>query len=156
MRKLIDLLAALAVAASLLAMQVVPSPAQEPVVPGSVSQPANGNSQAFLPFSSSNALSTKQGSLTPLGYCQLSVTSAAQTSTCSGGIPSGTVWALICNEGAAARWRDDGTAPTTSVGMPVGTGTAGSPACFNYFGNFAALDWIAQTGTSVLDFSFYK
>ena len=126
---------------------------------GAVQMCSNGASPPlYVPCNSNSAVApaTKQGSLTPLGFCQLSVTTAAQTSSCSGGIPSGATWALICNEGAAARYRDDGTAPTASVGMPLSTGSPGAPVCINYFAKFSALQWIAQSGTSVLDISFYK
>ena len=94
---------------------------------------------------------------TPLGYCQLAVTSSAvQTSTCTGGIPAGAVWAYVCNEGTAARYRDDGTAPTASIGVPLATGTATAPACASYYGTLANLQWIAESGTATLDISFYK
>jgi hypothetical protein len=108
------------------------------------------------PISASNPGPVKQGSITTLGYCQLAVTTAVQTSTCAGGVPAGATWAMICNEGAAARWRDDGVAVTASVGVPLGSGLASAPVCFNYFANFAALQWIAQSGTTLLDISFYK
>jgi hypothetical protein len=93
---------------------------------------------------------------TPGGYCQLIVTSAVLTSTCPGGIPAGATMALVCNEGAAARWRDDGIAVTTSVGMSLAAGVASAPVCFNYYGAFAALQWIAQSGAAILDISFYE
>lgn len=109
-----------------------------------------------FPVCASAAPPTSQASLSPAGYCQLSVTTVVQTSTCSGGIPARSIYALICNEGAAARWRDDGVAPTTSVGMPTATGTATAPVCFNYYGTFATLQWIAQAGTSIINISFYK
>lgn len=88
----------------------------------------------------------------PLGYCQLTVTgTAALISTCSGGIPARTVWATMCLETAAIRWRDDGTAPTASVGMPLLAG-----ACLNYSGTMATMSVIAQTGTNgMLNISFY-
>ncbi len=91
-------------------------------------------------------------SITPLSYCQLtSISSATLISTCSGGVPALSEWALICVESAAIRWRDDGTNPTTSVGMPVASG-----ACFNYSGTFAKLALIAQTGSPIVDISFYS
>jgi len=92
----------------------------------------------------------------PLGYCQLSVTTAVQMSACPGGIPAGATWAMICNEGSAARWRDDGVAVTANVGMPLAAGLASAPVCFNYFATFSTLQWIAQSGSSLLDISFYK
>ena len=89
--------------------------------------------------------------INPLGYCQLTASSAAAlVSTCTGGIPATSQWATICVETANIRWRDDGTAPTTSVGMPVSSGQ-----CFYYNSKFSALSVIAQSGSPVLDISFY-
>jgi hypothetical protein len=116
----------------------------------------SGGGQCAAPVGNSNPLPQKQGALTPLGYCQLSVTSAVQTSACSGGIPAGAVYALICNEGIAARWRDDGAAPTASVGNILGTGTATAPICSAFYTMFSTLEWIAESGTSTLDITFYK
>lgn len=95
---------------------------------------------------------TATGFIQPLGYCQLtSVSSSTLVSSCSGGIPARTAWAVLCIDTAAIRWRDDGTAPTASVGMPVASGQ-----CFYYSGTFAALRVIAQTGSPVVNISFYS
>lgn len=91
----------------------------------------------------------------PLGYCQLTATgSAAQLSTCSGGIPTRSVWAVICVETANIRWRDDGVAPTASVGMPLGP--TAPAACLDYSGTFNTFQFIAQSGSPVLNVSFYN
>lgn len=88
----------------------------------------------------------------PLGYCQLTATgSAAQLSTCSGGIPVRSVWAVICVETANIRWRDDGVAPTASVGMPIVAGN-----CLDYSGTFQTFQFIAVSGSPVLNVSFYN
>lgn len=56
---------------------------------------------------------------TPLGYKQIAdVSASAGFST----IPDGVQLALITAEGQSVRWRDDGTAPTASVGMLLTTG----------------------------------
>lgn len=95
---------------------------------------------------------TSTGYIAPLGYCQLtSVSSSTLVSSCSGGIPQRTVWAVLCVDTAAIRWRDDGTAPTASVGMPVASGQ-----CFYYSGTMSALRVIAQTGSPVVNISFYS
>lgn len=57
----------------------------------------------------------------------------------------------ICVEGAAVRYRDDGTAPTSSVGIPVAAGT-----CFQYAGNIAAIQFIQQSSGAVIDVSYYR
>lgn len=97
---------------------------------------------------------------TPTGYCKLSVTGATATltSSCAGGIPVGTQYALVCNEGSQARWRNDGPAPTTSLGQVLGAGDVAAPLCTTFQSNFTALSWIEQTGsgTATLDISFYR
>jgi hypothetical protein len=87
----------------------------------------------------------------PLGYCQLSVTTVVGISTCSGGIPARTVWAVLCAETANIRWRDDGTNATTSVGMPLNAGS-----CMYYSGTMSALTVVAVSGSPVLDICFYS
>ena len=89
--------------------------------------------------------------LIPLGYCQLSVTTAVLVSTCSGGIPAGATMAYITPEGAAIRWRDDATAPTTTVGYPVAIGGQ-----LVYQALLPTLQVIAQTGTSTVNIAFYR
>jgi hypothetical protein len=110
------------------------------------------------PGDSTFPLYMRPGQVGPIGYCQLSVgLSAVKTSTCTGGIPKGASYALICNEGAdAARWRDDGPVPTTTVGNIVGAGTATAPVCSAFATNFAALQWIAETSSAILDITFYQ
>ena len=98
---------------------------------------------------------SKPGIVKPLGYCQLAVTTVVQTSTCTG-FQATASYAVVCNEGSAARWRDDGVAPTTSVGEPFPSGTATAPACMPIGTNLAALQWVAQSGTATLNFSFYR
>lgn len=94
---------------------------------------------------------------TPAGFCTLTVTSTAVAlSSCSGGIPPGMTYAHIANEGAAYRWRDDGTAPTASVGQPWPAGTAASPSFLEYYAAYPALQFIAQGGTTTLTITFYK
>ena len=56
----------------------------------------------------------------PLGYRQITVSSTALAlSSATGGVPKGATRAIIEVETDAIRYRDDGTAPTASVGMPV-------------------------------------
>lgn len=100
------------------------------------------------------------GVYTPLGYCQITSLSSAVpliTASCStGSVPAGATMAEICVETAAVRYRDDGTAPTTSLGMLVSpSGTA--PVCFAYAVTpLSAVSFIAVTGSPVIDLSFYK
>jgi len=94
---------------------------------------------------------TKPGAIVSLGSCQLSVTTAVLVSTCSGGVPAGAAIAWITPEGAAIRWRDDGTAPTTTVGNPVAIG-----AQLIYSGPLPTLQVIAQSGTAVVNIYFAR
>ena len=64
-----------------------------------------------------------------LGYAQLTsidastlVSSATFGSAPAAGIPVGTARILITPQSQAIRWRDDGTAPTATVGYPLPAG----------------------------------
>jgi hypothetical protein len=58
----------------------------------------------------------------PVGYAQMTVTSAAASLP---SIPAGANKAIIQIETQGnVRWRDDGTAPTSTVGMPLYAGNA--------------------------------
>jgi hypothetical protein len=66
---------------------------------------------------------------TPLGYVQSSAVDASTlissltfTGQTAAGIPAGTSLLLIQPQTQAIRWRDDGTAPTASVGYPLAVG----------------------------------
>lgn len=83
----------------------------------------------------------------PLGYAQLTsidastlVSTATFGSAGAAGIPAGTQLLVVQPQSQAIRWRDDGTAPSTTVGMPLAVG-----ATLNYTGNFAALRVISST-----------
>lgn len=94
----------------------------------------------------------------PMGYCQITSLSSAVaivTASCStGSVPAQAIEAEICVSGAAIRYRDDGTSPTTSLGIPVGAGV-----CYPYSvseGGFGALFMIQQTTGATVDIAFYK
>lgn len=94
----------------------------------------------------------------PLGYCQITVLSSAValvTASCStGSVPAQATEAEICVSGAAIRYRDDGTAPTTALGIPVGAGI-----CYPYAvseGGMGALQLIQQTAGATVDIAFYN
>lgn len=63
-------------------------------------------------------LRTTIGGRTPLGYQQITRLSTAQAL----GVPVGARIALIQAEVTNVRWRDDGTNPTSSVGMLLAAG----------------------------------
>ena len=83
---------------------------------------------------------------TGLGYQQITSLSASTALT----VPVGATMALIVAETQAVRWRDDGTAPTASVGMPLATGTS-----LSYDGDLKAIRFIQQTASAVLNVSYY-
>ena len=81
-----------------------------------------------------------------LGYQQITSLSASTALT----VPVGATMALIVAETQAVRWRDDGTAPTASVGMPLAVGTS-----LSYDGDLRAIRFIQQTASAVLNVSYY-
>lgn len=91
----------------------------------------------------------------PNGYVQAAAGAidAAVTvaSLFTGGvIPSGTQLLLIQPAAQAIRWRDDGVAPTTTVGYPLAVG-----AELRYTGATARLQVIASTPGAVLNVVAY-
>jgi hypothetical protein len=81
-----------------------------------------------------------------LGYQQISTLTASIGLT----VPVGATMALIVPETQGIRWRDDGTAPTASVGMPVAAGSF-----LNYDGDLNKIRFIEQTASSKLNVSYY-
>jgi hypothetical protein len=90
----------------------------------------------------------------PLGIGQLTLTStAALLSTVAGGIPNGARLAVLTVETNDLRWRDDGTAPTTAIGMLI---VHGSWPPYEYHGDLTKLQLIAVSGSPVVDVAFYQ
>lgn len=83
------------------------------------------------------------------------VTSAATTSSAasltSGGVPKGAKLAYIEAEAKDVRYRDDGAAPTASVGQVIPLGTS-----ILYSGTATALNFIETAASGKLNVSFYK
>lgn len=91
---------------------------------------------------------------TPLGYCQFTVSNTAVALSANCTVPAAARQFYAVAETAAVRWRDDGSAPTSTVGMPLPTGTQ-----LTYTGltsAIAAWEVIAQSGTATIDVSFYQ
>lgn len=82
-----------------------------------------------------------------LGYQQLSSLSGATALT----IPEGTSLAVCTVETQAVRWRDDGTNPTASVGMPLAVGDT----LFYDSAKLAGLKFIEQTASAKVSVSYY-
>jgi len=104
---------------------------------------------SWVPVSAANPLPMTSApySFSALGYQQITTLATATGLT----VPTGSTIAQICIETAAVRYRDDGTAPTASIGQPVAAGL-----CFSYSGPLAAIQFITQGGSPVLDASYYK
>lgn len=86
-------------------------------------------------------------SLVPLGFQQIALAGATGLT-----VPDGANFAVIRVETANARWRDDGVAPTTSVGVIM----TSTDQPFEYSGTLSALQFIAVSGSPVLDVSYYR
>lgn len=87
------------------------------------------------------------GIVQPNGYQQITSLSASTALT----IPDGTSYAVVCIETAAVRWRDDGVAPTASVGQPLAIGQ-----CIAYPAPSPNLRFIQSASNAVLNASYYK
>lgn len=87
------------------------------------------------------------GIIQPNGYQQITSLSSATALT----IPAGTSYAVVCVETQAVRWRDDGVAPTSTVGQPI-------PAaqCIAYPAPSPNLQFIEQTASAKINASYYK
>lgn len=81
-----------------------------------------------------------------LGYQQITSLSAAAGLT----VPQGATLALIVPETQNVRWRDDGTNPTASVGMPIFVG-----ASLSYDGDFNKIKFIETAASAKLNISYY-
>jgi hypothetical protein len=94
------------------------------------------------------------GGATPLGYQQISAATLATATALT--IPAGASVALVSVDTAAVRWRDDGTAPTTSIGMQlIGTATL-SPTLAFAGASMAAVKFIlVGAGSPILNVSYY-
>lgn len=89
-----------------------------------------------------------------IGYQQITSLSSAQTLTVplldKTGLNQKPSFALIVAEGAPVRWRDDGTAPTASVGMPLAIGVP-----LQYDGDLTQIRFIEQSASAKLNISYY-
>jgi hypothetical protein len=81
-----------------------------------------------------------------LGYQQITSLSASTALT----VPLGATLAVIVPESQAVRWRDDGTAPTGSVGMPLAIATT-----LSYDGDLSRIRFIEQAASAKLNVSYY-
>src|SRR5882724_12627220 len=87
----------------------------------------------------------------PLGFQVLSNLPVSTTLA----VPAGAAFAKICVEGVAVRYRDDGVAPTATVGMPLAPllSLTSQPGCMQYAGTLSALQFIQQAPGASMDVS---
>ena len=86
--------------------------------------------------------------LEPLGFEQLTGLSASKGLQ---SVPDGAVVALFQVDTQNVRWRDDGNAPTSSVGMQLK-----SEAQMTYNGDLDAIRFIEEAASGVVNVSYYK
>jgi hypothetical protein len=84
----------------------------------------------------------------PLGFTRVTSVSAA---TALPNIPVGTLRVVVQVEGAGVRWRDDGTAPTGTIGMLLNAGEE-----LDYDGKVANLQFIQTAPTATLNVAYYE
>ena len=88
----------------------------------------------------------KPSALTARGYQQLTSLASAAALT----VPANTTVALIQAESQSIRWRDDGTDPTTSVGMVLAAGES-----LFFTGTLSAFKAIEISASATLNISYY-
>ena len=90
-----------------------------------------------------------------LGYQQITSLSSAPKLTVPqkdlSGLAGSPRIAIITPEAQAVRWRDDGVAPTASVGMPLAVGVT-----LQYDGDINQIQFIEQTGGAKLNITYYS
>lgn len=90
---------------------------------------------------------------TPLGCGQLaSLSSATLLSSVTGGIPNGTTFVFLTIETEPVRMRDDGVAPTGSIGLLL---PVGGPWPYSST-TMANLQFIQTTSSAVIDYCFER
>lgn len=91
---------------------------------------------------------------TRLGYQQITTLTSATALTVPltdvNGLSCRPTIALITPETQGVRWRDDGTAPSASVGMPLAAGVT-----LQYDGDLTKIQFIEQTASAKLNISYY-
>ena len=92
---------------------------------------------------------------TRLGYQQITSLSSATKLTVPqkdlSGLAGSPRIAIITPEAQAVRWRDDGVAPTASVGMPLAAGVT-----LQYDGDINQIQFIEQAGGAKLNITYYS
>jgi hypothetical protein len=89
-----------------------------------------------------------------IGYQQITSLSGAVSLTVpardANGLSVKPTLAIITPETAGVRWRDDGVAPTGTVGMPLAAGVT-----LQYDGDLSQVRFIQQAAGAILNISYY-
>lgn len=121
------------------ALNVTPANAQTAVVSGAIAPCASDSAQSCF---------RRPVGGYPLGFQALSSLGTATGLT----VPTGAAEALIICETQNVRWRDDGTAPTSSTGMLLPVNTP-----FAYFAvDLTKIQLIQTASSATCDVSYYK
>lgn len=81
-----------------------------------------------------------------LGYEQITALSSVKSLT----PPTTATYAIIQAEAQAVRWRDDGTAPSATVGMTIASGGE-----LRYDGNLKTIQFFEAAASAKLNVSYY-
>ena len=106
----------------------------------------------YVQGSNATPIYVKPGAYTPLGYQQITAGTLASSTPLT--VPANATIAIVQAEAAGVRWRDDGTAPTATVGMILPAN--GPPMIFSGAAELAAVAFILQSGSPILDISYYR
>ena len=91
---------------------------------------------------------------TCMGYQQITSLNSSSKLTVPATTPNGLnmkpVFALVVAEGQPVRWRDDATAPTATVGMPLSVGVP-----LQYDGDLNNIKFIEQAAGAIINISYY-
>lgn len=90
---------------------------------------------------------------TPLAFQNVSVTSTAAVGLSIPTSASNARLVQLCIDSNQLRYRDDGTAPTTTTGMPW---VQSLTPCWPYSGNLSAIQFIAISTSTTLSMTFYR
>lgn len=97
------------------------------------------------------AAGTAPANRKPIAYAQiLAATLATAQSLALSGQANYVVIQCEGTTSDSVRWRDDGTAPTTTVGMQLIGGQE-----MDYFGDLSQIQFIAAAGSPILNYTIY-
>lgn len=87
---------------------------------------------------------------TPCGYQQITIAAAAKSLTPPTTAQQLPVYCIFIAEAQAIRYRDDGTAPTATVGMPI---AISQPV--RYDGDLKKIQFMEQVAGGIVNIQYY-